>query len=315
MMDAANREWPLVALVTLNWNGKDHTIECVESLSRLTYPNYRVLIVDNGSTDGSVAAFHAQLPEALVIENGRNLGYSQGFNAGLQAAYDLGAEYVLILNNDTIVDRGVLEALVGTAERDEKIGFVSGKVYYYDRPNVIQTAGREPHPLYLVHGLVGEGEEDRGQYDEEKDYDYLDDIFLLVSRTAYEATGGYDPLFFLYYEETDWCYRARQAGFRLVYTPEARVWHKHGKSTGGDRSPTFVYYTTRNQILFMRRCAPSPLFRRYLAHVLASSPRTAGRYLRHRRFRLLQAYLRGLGAGLAWLARGSKPAAPLVTPN
>lgn len=157
MMDAANREWPLVALVTLNWNGKDHTIECVESLSRLTYPNYRVLIVDNGSTDGSVAAFHAQLPEALVIENGRNLGYSQGFNAGLQAAYDLGAEYVLILNNDTIVDRGVLEALVGTAERDEKIGFVSGKVYYYDRPNVIQTAGREPHPLYLVHGLVGEG--------------------------------------------------------------------------------------------------------------------------------------------------------------
>jgi GT2 family glycosyltransferase len=296
-----NEVFPKVSIITLNWNGKHDTIECVASLRELNYPNYDIVVVDNGSTDGSVPVLRGQYPDVTIIENGRNLGYSEGFNAGLRCAYESGADYLLIVNNDTIVDPDVLNALVRVAETDNRIGFASGKVYSYDEPDKLQTAGRLNHPVLLVEGLVGCGEIDRGQYDQTREYDFLDDIFLLVRREAYERTGGYDPNFFLYYEETDWCVRVRRAGYKLVYTPEAKVWHKHGRSTGGVRGSTFAYYMTRNQIVFMRRNGLHGAFARYMWHLATSIPRRMARFVKRRRFDLLAAYLRGLVSGLLWV--------------
>ncbi len=305
-MSSGGEHFPKVFIITLNWNGKASTKECLNSLKKLKYPNFEVVVVDNGSADGSVSVFRTQFPDTIIIENGRNLGYSEGFNAGLKYAFEHGADYFLILNNDTVVDPDVLKPLVRVAESDERVGFVSGKVYFYEEPNKLQTAGRLNHPILLVHELVGCGEIDRGQYDEMKEYDYLDDIYLLVRRRAYEDTGGYDPNFFIYYEETDWCARVRRAGYKLVYTPEAKVWHKHGMSTGGDRSPLFTYYNARNQIVFIRRNTSSSHFARYLGYLAASSPRRMIRWAKHQRFDLLSAYMRGIGSGILWLFKDGR---------
>ena len=299
-------ELPKVCVITLNWNGRNDTIEWAASLGKLDYPNYSLVVVDNGSSDGSVAALREQYPDITVIENGRNLGYAEGFNVGLKYAYEQGADYFLIMNNDTIAAPGCLTALVQVAETDPCIGFVSGKVYYYQDPNRLQTAGRLNHPILLVQDLVGRDEIDTGQYDEVKEYDFLDDIFLLVRRQAYEDTGGYDANFFLYYEETDWCARVRRAGYKLVYTPEAKIWHKHGMSTGGVKSPTFVYYNARNQIVFMRRNSSSSHFARYLGYLATSSPRRMLGWVKRRRFSLLSAYVRGVGSGVQWLIKDGR---------
>ncbi|MCL4488738.1 MAG: glycosyltransferase family 2 protein [Chloroflexi bacterium] len=307
-MDANSEPSPRVSIITLNWNGKQDTLECVDSLKKLNYANYEIVVVDNGSTDGSVGALKSQHPDVAVIENGRNLGYAEGFDAGLEYAHRTGVRYFLILNNDTVVDPDLLSALVRVAESDRRIGFVSGKVYFYDEPNKLQTAGRQDHPLLLVEGHIGSGEIDQGQYDEIKDFDFLDDIFLLVSREAYQDTGGYDPNFFLYYEETDWCARVRRAGYRLVYAPQARVWHKHGKSTGGSKGPLYAFYMARNQIIFMRRNAPADCFGRYLRYLGGNSPRRVAQWIKRRRFDLAAAHLRGVSSGLAWVWRNRKRA-------
>lgn len=301
MKNGTDKPFPKVFAITLNWNGKDDTIECVASLQRLTYPNYEIVVVDNGSMDGSVSALKARYPDITTIENGQNLGYAEGFNVGLRYAYENGAHYFLILNNDTVVDPDVLKALVRVAESDDQIGFVSGKVYSYEEPDKLETAGRHSHPILLAGQQVGIDEIDQGQHDQTKEYDFVDDVFLLVRRRAYEETGGYDPNFFLYWEETDWCIRVRRAGYKLIYTPEAKIWHKHGKSVGGQRSSTYTYYMTRNQIVFIRRNSSPDTFARAMWYLARSSPRQMARFVKNGRFDLLGAYIRGMSSGILWV--------------
>jgi len=301
-MSSSGIQYPRVSVLTLNWNGKDDTIECVASLRKLNYPAYDIIVVDNGSTDGSVPALRASHPDITVIENGQNLGYGAGFDAGLAYAFAHGAEYFLILNNDTVIDPEALAELVKVALQDERIGFVSGKVYWYGKPNTLQTAGRHNDPVMLIGPHVGTGEVDHGQYDQVRDYDFVDDVFLLVRRRVYEQVGGYDPLFFLYFEETDWCARVRRAGFRVVYTPGAKIWHKGtvGKSDV-PLSPQRVYYLQRYEVPFMRRNATPAQWRAYLRGILFGLPRRILGYVKHGRFATMLAYLRGLGAGMSWV--------------
>jgi len=300
--------WPKVGVITLNWNGKDDTIECVASLKKLNYSNYDIVVVDNGSTDDSVSALRAQYPDITIIENGRNLGYAEGFNAGIRYAAQQEADYFLIVNNDTVIDPDALGELVSVAEQDPRVGFVSGKVYFYDDPNRLQSVGRISHPLRLAGTLLGCGELDQGQYDEIREHDFVDDVFLLVRRAVFEEVGGYDPTFFLMYEETDWCARIRRAGFKIMYTPDAKVWHKGNLTAATGRSSIHQFYLTRNQIPFVRHNASPQQFRRFLLTLLFSykppyAPRQAWRLLKHGRSRLLMAHLRGIGSGLLWLWR------------
>lgn len=299
---------PKVVILTLNWNGRDSTLECVASLKSLVYPNYEIVVVDNGSADGSVPAFRARFPDITIIENGRNLGYAQGFNTGLRFAAEHGADYFLILNNDTVMDKWALKELVRVAEADPQIGFVSGKVYFYDEPSLLQTVGRLDDPVFIVGGHLGYGELDQGQYDAVRECDFVDDVFLLVNSEILEKVGGYDPTFFLMYEETDWCARVRRAGYKIVYTPDAKVWHKGNRDHAGGMSPTHRFYLARNQIPFMRRNASPEQFRRFLLALLCSfkapyAPRQTWRFLKRRQFQLLSAYWRGIGSGLLWLWR------------
>lgn len=293
---------PKVTIITLNWNGKVDTLECLNSLRQLRYANFDTVVVDNGSTDGSVDTLRAQHPDITVLANDKNLGYAEGFNIGIRRAYQNGADYFLIVNNDTVLDPDALAEMVKIAEQDARIGFVSGKVFWYTKRDVLQTVGRLNDPLLLIGPHIGSGQVDHGQFDQVCDYDFVDDVFLLVRRAAYEAVGGYDPAFFLYFEETDWCARVRRAGFRIVYAPGSRIWHKG--IIGNENlplSPKRIFYLQRNEIPFMWRNASRALWRAYLWHLFTRIPRRSAHYLKHRRVPEMIAYLNGVCSGMLWL--------------
>ncbi len=311
MSSGMNALFPKVFVITLNWNGRDDTIECLASLQKLNYPNYKIVVVDNGSTDGSVPALKARYADVTIIENGRNLGYAAGFNAGLKYAYEQAADYFLILNNDTILDAEAVTALVDVAKEDEKIGFVSGKIYRYENPDTLQRAGGGiGDPMTLTGKYVGIGEVDCGQHDAVHDYEVIDDVFLLVRRDVYARVGGYDSSFFLYFEETDWCYRVRRAGFRIVYTPKAKIWHKGNFGEKGLLSPKRMYYMRRNEILFMRKNATPAQFRRYWPLALRRLLINEARLLRRGHVQHAAACIRGVVSGLLWLYRNRHVAGP-----
>jgi GT2 family glycosyltransferase len=298
-MNHSKDRFPKVFIITLNWNGKDDTLECLASLKKVDYPNYVIVVVDNGSIDGSASAIRAQFPEVTIIENRKNLGYAKGFNTGLQYAYEQGADYFLILNNDTVVDPPALSELVKAAQGREKLGFVTGKVYWYAKPELLQSVGRFSDPDKLIGGLVGSEEVDHGQYNKEQEYDFVDDVFLLVRREVYKTVGGYDSHFFLYYEETDWCARVRKAGYSILFTPKARIWHKGNVgSTSIPLSPLRHYYLTRNEIVFLKRNAAASKFPKILHSYFWRHTYDTLRLIKHGMLKHALAHLRGVSAGL-----------------
>lgn len=249
-----NEEFPKVGILTLNWNGKEDTIECVKTLLGLDYPNYEIVVVDNASSDGSVNEFKKAFPNIDIIENESNLGYAMGFNKGIEYYLDKDIKYIFILNNDTIVDNSALKELIRVAESDVRIGFVSGKVYYFDKPNRLQVVGKELNYRTGVIKNIGQDEIDNGQYDEIKEYKFIDDVFWLVRSEIFRSIGMYDSSYFLQFEETDLCARSNKY-YRLMYTPKAKIWHKGSKSGGGLSNPVHTFYLARNRVIFFWRNA------------------------------------------------------------
>jgi GT2 family glycosyltransferase len=292
---------PNVVIITLNWNRREDTIECVESLLRLNYDNYTVVVVDNASTDGSVQAIRAAFPGVKIIENESNLGYALGFNTGIKYALDRDPKYILILNNDTKIDRNALDELVKVAESDEEIGFVSGKVYEYDEPNKLQVVGKVcDFNRGLLHN-IGHGEIDHGQYDKITEYEFLDDVFWLARAEVFRKVGMYDPNFFLYFEETDLCARTNKH-FKLVFTPYAKIWHKGSQSSGGLGSPTQAYYMARNGIIFMYRNSSRRQFLSFLLYFLSvKMSRSIAGYIVYNKFSSMLQYIKGSIAGMRWV--------------
>jgi GT2 family glycosyltransferase len=257
---------PSVVVVTLNWNGLKDTLECIESIFACKYP-HEMVVVDNGSTDGSARVLSDLYGNIVhLIAHKVNLGYSKGMNSGLNYAFqNQEVDYCLVINNDVRVDKKVIKALVETAEKHEDAGFVTGKVYYYDNPDVLQTVGKKSHPILLNGGHIGGNEKDTGQFDTERELDFCDDIFWLINRKVWENTGGYDPEFFLQAEDFEWQIRAKKAGFRIYYTPEAKIWHKESMKLG-KASPLKLYYDTRNPIIAIFKHMDAEFCRRYLRH-------------------------------------------------
>lgn len=233
---ARTEHWPRVDIIILNWNGREDTLNCLRSVQEVEYPRYRyrVLVVDNASTDGSVEAIRAGFPGVELIVNDGNLGFAAGNNEGIRHALQSGADYVLLLNNDTQVERAVLSELVRAGEGDPGVGLASPKVYYLDRPNVIYYAGARQGRLALLPRLMGTGEEDHGQYEQVQEVDYVWGQAMFIKREVLERVGLLDPGFFMYYEDADYCVQAKKAGYKIVCVPGARVWHQVAKGTEGD---------------------------------------------------------------------------------
>jgi GT2 family glycosyltransferase len=259
---------PKVFVITLNWNGKKWLEDCLASVLAMDYPNFEVVMVDNGSTDESVAFVRQKFPSVHVVENGKNLGYARGFNAGLEYAAKRGTEYFMIMNNDTVIDRAALSALVETAHAFRKAGFVTGKIYFYDRPETFQSVGKKEDPIVWGGDHIGWGEKDVGQYETSEERVFLDDVMTLVDRRLYDEVGGYDPQFFLQAEEFDWQARAKQKGWKFYYTPKAKLWHRVSMSMGGGGSPIGRYFDVRSTMVVMARYFRLWRFLRYYIYTL-----------------------------------------------
>lgn len=245
---------PYVTVIVLNWNGLGDTLECLASLSSLNYPRYRILVVDNGSTDGSPAVIRERFPNVEVIETGKNLGYAEGNNVGVRYALQNGADYVFIVNNDTKFHPEILARLVETAEVNPRSGAVGPKIYYHSSPQRIWFAGGVINWQQGFTCNLGADQEDRGQFEEVQPVDFLAGCALLIKRETWERVGPFDPRFFMYWEEVDWCVRARRAHYELLLVPEARMWHK--TLPHQSHSPYVLYYMTRNRFLFLRKHLP-----------------------------------------------------------
>lgn len=253
-------ENPFVVVVTLNYNGSSFLQECIDSILDSDYSNFKVIVVDNGSKDNSLELLerlYGSNDKVIILKNNKNLGYSEGMNIGLGYGFNkIGASYCLIMNNDTLLDKQAISALVEVAQKDEKIGFVTGKVYYADKPNIFQTIGKFSEAGLLNIRYRGKGEIDKGQYDKDCELDFCDDIFWLVSKELYQKTGGYDPEFFLEAEDFDWQLRAKKAGFKIMFAHKAKIWHKVSMVLGKD-SPQKAYYDARNPLIaVMKNCEP-----------------------------------------------------------
>ncbi len=246
---------PKVSIIVLNWNGKKDTQECLNSLSSINYPNFDVILVDNGSSDGSVEFFKNNFPKIKLIANMRNLGFAEGNNVGVKFAVKNGANYVFLLNNDTRVDKDVLKELVCTAQKDEKIAIVGPKVYNYYKKNQLESAGYSQSILLSKTYPVGYLEEDKGQHDLQKEVNFVSGCAMLIKSAAIKDFGVFDPYFFAYCEDQDFCYSVLKDGFKIVYSPAAKVWHKVSASTGGYKSYISVYLFTRNRVRFVLKRA------------------------------------------------------------
>jgi len=217
---------PSVNIIILNWNGLKDTVECIQSLQRIDYPAFSVMIVDNGSSGGSEARIRDQFPEHTLIINSENIGFSAGNNIGIQRSLKDGAKYVLLLNNDTEVAPDFLRILVETVEADPRIGAAGPIIYYHEQPQTVWSAGGNLDWSGRAQ-MIGLNEIDSGQFaGSYQDVDFVSGCALLVKTTVLERVGMLDERFFNYFEETEWCVRIRRSGYRIVNAPNARIWHK-----------------------------------------------------------------------------------------
>jgi GT2 family glycosyltransferase len=239
-------------IIVLNWNGKEDTLDCLTSLRATNYGNYKIVVVDNGSEDDSVEAVREKFPEVEIVETGKNLGFAGGNNAGIEYAMKQGTDYVYLINNDTTVDPDYLRELVTAAEADEKIGAVGSKIYYYSEPTRIWFAGGKINWLRNKGEHIGLDEVDRGQYDDIKEAGYLTGCSLLVKREVVEKIGVLEEDYFLYYEDVDYSLRIQNAGYKTVYVPKSKIYHKVSRSTKPGSS-SYVYYHVRNGLVNARR--------------------------------------------------------------
>lgn len=264
--------WPRVAIVILNWNGVQHTLACLRSLKRITYPNYEIIVVDNASQGDDVAILRQASGGGIrIIENDRNYGFAGGANIGIRQALERGAEFVLLLNNDTMVDPAFLTELVQAFHRLPQAAAVCPKIYHWDRPGVIQSTGGRVSLWRGRARQVGRDEPDQGQYDHPAERDYAEGACMLLSREALEQIGLLDEEYFAYWEEADWCARARGLGFRCYYVPTAVIWHRGVESSTA--SPRYRYLFRRNAFLFLRkRGRPYHLLTAALYHLLVLGP-------------------------------------------
>lgn len=267
-----NNSKPSVFIILLNYNGAKDTIACLQSLQKITYPKSNIVIVDNDSPDRSMEVighylssecvdhviynrpdkameYAGKLPFVTFIQSGRNGGYGYGNNIGIKYALAHNADYVLVINNDTVVDPGFLEPLVAMCEADATIGIASAKIYFHDRPDVIWFNGGRFHPYTAKIEHVNFNDKDVGQKPPEENT-FISGCLWLVPRKVFETIGFINEEYFMYVEDLEYCQRVLNQGYLLRVCEKSHVFHKVGSSSG-HWSPFFAYWMARNKMKFI----------------------------------------------------------------
>ena len=246
---------PLVSLITINYNSLEVTMEMLDSVRKLSYPNLELIVVDNASKENPESILCSKYPEVIYIRSEENLGFSGGNNLGIKASK---GTFLYFINNDTELIDGAIELLIDLFDTVENLGAVSPLIYYHpdlhtEKGELIQYAGTTPvNPLTARNKTIGAGEIDTGQFDQAHPTSYVHGAAMMVPRKIIEKVGMMPDEFFLYYEELDWCEQIRNAGYKIYIEPRAKIYHKESISIG-KLSTLKTYYLTRNRILFTRR--------------------------------------------------------------
>lgn len=276
MRAGARREFvsPRVAIVIVVWNGKDDTFECLESLGSDTYPNKEIIVVDNGSSDGSAEEIRQRFPHVTVLATGKNLGFTGGNNVGIRYALEHGADYLYLLNNDTTVEPDALAALVAAAEARPEAGLLAPVIYEYYPPRPIWFCGAK---MDIARGAAWHDNSRIPAPDEKpQEIPWATGCAMLVPAPLMRELGGFDDRFYLSVEDVDLCVRVRKAGRAILLVPAARIYHKGGRS-GQRMNGIRNYYAVRNVLLLMRKHSGAAYYisgPRHVASFLWQSLRT-----------------------------------------
>lgn len=288
-------------MVVLSWNGREETLACLASLTRVDHEPLSVIVVDNASEDGSADAVAAEFPFAILVRNEQNLGYAGGMNAGIDAARKRDADAVLLLNNDVEVDPAFVGALVDEAGRRPDAAALCSKILFADPPDLIWYAGARFDPRKGYNGRhIGYGEHDSERFQAVAETERACGAAMLIPRAALDEVGVLDARLFAYAEDTDWSLRAREQGRSLLVVPASRIWHKVSSASGGEGSPTALYYSVRNTLTVCERHAqlgPLGTWRRRAVVLLAHTAQSVRLPRRRQSLRAIVAAWRDFRAG------------------
>ncbi|MEN4017616.1 MAG: glycosyltransferase family 2 protein [Methanobacterium sp.] len=333
-----------VAIIILNWKGWEDTVECLESLYHIDYPNYDVIVVDNGSSDDSVnkikeycqgkikleSSFFEYDPlnkpikilehigeelkpkndkvelienlpsnkKIILIKNKENYGFAEGNNIGIKYALDaLNPDYILLLNNDTVVDKKFLHELVNVAKSSDEIGAVGPKTYFYSEKDMIQwTAGGFINSKYFKVEPVGHLEIDNGQYDRNQELDFIIGSCVLCKREMIEKVGLLNLDYFMYFEDVDWSLRILKNNYKCVYAYKSKIWHKMGVSSSNCFK---TYYFHMNRVyLFKKYYKRIEYLKSLLMFILVIFPQESLYLVRHTGIKHYLCYLKGIMKGI-----------------
>ena len=267
---------PPVTAVVLSWNGREDTLACLRSLAAATYPRLEVIVVDNDSSDGSPDAVAGEHPGVVLVRLDTNRGFAGGMNAGIAEALSRGAEHVMLLNNDTIVESGFLEPLVDALELGEDVSASCSQIVFLDDPGVIWYAGAAFRQGRGHHGTNrGYGQPRLAETTPPYRTDRACGGAMLVSAKALVEIGSLDESLFAYAEDTDWSLRSARAGRRILVVPASVVRHAVSASSGGASSPDTLYYGLRNGLVVAERWAPIGPARTWLRRAEAAAAHLA----------------------------------------
>lgn len=282
---------PLVSIITINYNQPEQTLEFVEWLENNSYKNVEIIVVDNAS-EKSVDSINKLYPDVKLIKSTRNLGFAGGNNLGANEAK---GDYLFFVNNDVYIQQGAIEKLVNRLANDPTIGIVSPKIKFYDNPDIIQYAGfNRINNITGRNSAIGSMTKDIGQFNSPKETHYAHGAAMMIKREAFVNVGPMPEIFFLYYEEIDWCNQIKKTGYKIYYEPQSVVLHKQSL-TSGKNSPLKIFYMTRNRILYMQRNVSISQFFLFLCHfIFLAAPKHVSSFILKGQISQLRAYFKAL---------------------
>lgn len=286
-------EFPLISIITVNYDHPEVTCALIESLNKITYPNIEIIVIDNCSPNDDPTIIKRKYPNIVFVQNPINYGFAAGNNFGLMRAR---GDYILLLNNDIEVTEGFIEPLLDKLESKNNIGAVSPKIRFFHTPDTIQYAGYSPMNYHTMRNFAyGFGEVDKGQHDKDRVTDSAHGAAMMVPIEVVKEIGMMSYIFFLYYEESDWCARIAKAGYSMHYVHNSLVFHKESISIG-KLSVLKIYYLNRNRLVFMRRnLSGNDFYIGILYQLFVAIPKNAFKFLLKGKISLFYAYLRAIG--------------------
>ncbi len=286
----------LVVTIIPNWNLKKDLGECLDSVRKSNYSPQEIVVVDNASEDGSQDFIKNNYPEVHLITFPINKGYASALNAGIDWANQQGATYVFALNNDTLVHPETIGTLIQVMEKEKNIGIAAPKILFFQKPNLIYSLGDRRYKCFPLPISIGKNKIDSGQYSGVIDFDYVTGCAMMIRTACFEKVGMFDPSYFMYYEDSDFCRRVTDLQYRIVCHCDAKIWHKSGSSANLDKK-NITYIRAKNRMLFYKRYPHGPsVFLTFLCLWIIAFWRSI-EYFFHKESELIKPYLSGLWEG------------------